>query len=224
MEIADKKQPKPQADTNRFYDFWYDFAKVTGSPPVWLWMRPKVYYPYGKPKLSGAAMISANHPSHFDPILLLLVFFSRRLDFLATKDFLSTPARARFFKHMRCINVDKENFSLASFHEVVTRLKNRCTIVIFPEGQLNKVESGNLLSFKSGVILMAHKAEAPILPVYIVKPQKWYHRQRIVIGQPLHLAELLGKMPSIQQLSEAGDLLREKEVELQTYYNSLSAK
>jgi hypothetical protein len=68
---------------------------------------------------------------------------------------------------------------------------------------------------------MAHRAQAPILPIYIVKREKWYHRQRIVVGQPIQVAQQLGRMPNMQQMAEVTELLREKELELKAYYESL---
>ena len=41
---------------------------------------------------------------------------------------------------MHCIQVDKENFSMDSFHEVIRRLKDDKVVLIFPEGQVNRNE------------------------------------------------------------------------------------
>ena len=128
-----------------------------------------------------------------------------------------------FFKQMHCIIVDKENFSLASFREVVECLDDGKLVVIFPEGKLNDDSPNTVLAFKSGAVLMAHKASAPILPMYIIKREKWYHRQRIVVGQAIDIREILGKMPTMQQLNDMSDMLREKEIELREYYESLPA-
>ena len=89
--------------------------------------------------------------------------------------------------------------------------------VIFPEGKVNKDGEKALLAFKSGAVLMAHRASAPILPMYIVKREKWYHRQHIVMGQPVDIASVMGKMPTMEQMNTVTDLLREKEKELKTH-------
>ncbi len=212
---------KPKKKRKLFSNFWYDFVKITGSVPALLWMRPKIYYPHGKPNTKGAMLISSNHPTWIDPIIVLLAFPWRRLDSLATKDLFSSKLKAFFFSKVRCIIVDKNNFSLSSFHEVVGRLKNGSAVVIFPEGKVNPEGKETILAFKSGVILMAHKGEAPILPMYIVRREKWYQRQRIVMGNLLNVSEILGKMPTMQDMNNITELLREKEVELREYYESL---
>ena len=200
------------------HNFCYDFVKVTGAIPMLLWMRPKLIYPEGKPKTRGAMLVSANHNSLLDPIIVHCVFKWRRLNCLATKDLYNTKTKARFFNLMHCIKADKENFSLSSFHTVVERLGEGKVVVIFPEGQVNRQENGGMLAFKSGAALMAHKSKAPILPIYIVKKEKWYQRQIVLVGQPFDICSVLGDAPTIERLSAASDLLREREIRLSDYY------
>lgn len=205
-----------------FYNFGYDFVKVTGALPALIWMRPKVHRPFGKPDTRGGLMISSNHPTFLDPIIALLAFPERRLHCLATKDLFRKERNAFFFKKVHCIIIDKENFNMSSFHEVVERLKEDKAVLIFPEGQVNRdAEAKPLLAFKSGMVLMAHRANVPILPMYIVKKKKWYQRQHIVLGQPVNIAEMLGKMPTMDSLTQVSDLLRDKENELREYFESL---
>lgn len=204
-----------------FDNFCYDFVKVTGAIPMLLWMRPKIYYPFGKPAIKGAVLISANHRTFLDPVVVHLAFPFRRLNCLATKDLYRNKVLTFFFNQMHCIVVDKENFSLASFRTVVDRLKDDKAVVIFPEGQVNQDQQDTILTFKSGAVLMAQRAKAPILPMYIVKRKKWYQRQRILVGQPVNLGEILSPMPSMQEISQASELLRDKEVQLRQYYESL---
>ena len=215
LRSRQKKKRRP------FYNFCYDFVKITGAIPILLWMRPKFYYPFGKPKTKGALLVSANHRSMLDPIVVHTVFPWRRLNCLATKDLYSTKTRARFFNQMHCIEVDKENFSLNSFHAVVSCLDEGKVVVIFPEGGLNYDRGETIHAFKSGAVLMAHKAGAPILPLYLVKPDKWYRRYRIVVGQPFNVRESVGAIPSMQDLTRASELLRDKEVELREYFEGL---
>ena len=218
------KWAKPKKRKKKQSNFYYDFVKITGALPTLLWMRPKVYYPYGKKKIKGGALISANHRGFLDPIIVHVVFKSRRLHCLATTDLYNTPRKTWFFNKMHCIPVDKSNFSISSFHEVVTRLSDGKAVVIFPEGQINNQGSDGLLTFKSGAVLMAHKSRAPIVPVYIVHRTRWYQRQRAVVGLPVDVCSMLGERPSLEDLSRVSELLRVKEMELKDYYESLHKK
>lgn len=185
-----------------------------------IWFRLKTYYPYGKKKPKGAVLISANHISYRDPVTMFVAFPFRRPNCLATKELFDTKIKRAFFTRMHCIEVDRDNFTVSAFHDVVERLKDGRAVVIFPEGRLNREEE-DLLSFKSGAVLMAHKADAPILPVYICKVNKWYQRQRIVIGEPFDVRAQLGAIPTIEKITAVSEALREKEIELRKYFESL---
>jgi 1-acyl-sn-glycerol-3-phosphate acyltransferase len=189
---------------------------------MYLWLRPKVYRPFGTKSPKGAVLVSANHIGFLDPVISHVAFPWRRLNYLATKDLFCSKLKKVFFgKLIHCIMVDKENFSFSAFHEIIERLDEGKLIMIFPEGKINRDHSDTVLKFKSGVVLMAHKSGAPILPIYIVKREKWYHRQRIVIGEPYNVREELGKMPTIDQLAQASETVRQKEFQLREYFEGL---
>ncbi|MBQ3063467.1 MAG: 1-acyl-sn-glycerol-3-phosphate acyltransferase [Clostridia bacterium] len=220
MRQSDKKAKRPRK-WRPFYNFLHDFVKITGGPLTWLWLRPKIYRPYGTRTPKGAVLISANHRSFIDPLTVLVSFPFRRLHCLVTKDLYAKGPMGAFLERVHCIKVDKDNFTVSAFHDVVGRLQNGHAVVIFPEGEVNQTRKGEILAFKSGAVLMAHKAGAPILPVYIADHYKWYQRQRVVIGEPIDLTETLGKMPSMAALTAASDDLRARELALKDYFESL---
>ena len=191
-----------------------------------LFFRPKkIRVSHTKPdKIKGAALISANHMSFLDPIIVNCVFWRRRVRFLATKDLYSTKLKAWFFNSLHCIEVDKENFSMRSMHEVCDALQNGEAISIFPEGMVNRDEQKGVLSFKWGAALMATKGNAPIVPVYLIKRKHWYHRQVVVLGDPIDLKEVCGEKPTLADLQKASEYLHEKEEALAEYYRALTEK
>ena len=198
-------------------NFFYDFVKVTGAIPALIWIRPKVIH-IGQKCPKGGVLISSNHPTFMDPITILTSFPWRRLHSLVTKDLYKNKLMTFMLTCMHCIQVDKDNFSMASFHEVVDRLKDGKAVVIFPEGQVNQGDGREVQTFKSGAILMAHRAGAPILPVYIVKREKWYRTQRVVVGEPFDVKSAVGLIPSMEKMNAVTEQLREKELELKRFY------
>lgn len=213
--MKEKKKPKK----NRFFNnFCYDFIKITGALPILLMLRTKVIYQTNKSCTRGPILISANHIGMMDPIIVLTVFPWIRPHFLAADNMFKTKIGAAFFNLLYCIKTDRQNFSVSAFHTVIERLENGAAVVVFPEGQINKTEKSAILPFKAGISLMAYKAKAPILPLYIVKRKKWYQRQTVIIGEPIDLHEILGEKPSIEQITGASELLQEKEFELHNYY------
>lgn len=195
----------------------YDFIKITGLPSMALWLRPKVIRVGENTKIDGGYMVFANHCSFIDPLLIHCVFFKRRVHSLVTKDFYATSFKRLICKHMLCIQVDKDNFSVDSFHDVVRLLKAGKVVSIFPEGQVNH-NPENMLTFKSGVVLMAYTAGKPILPVYLLPPEKWYSRRVAVIGEPINVKELCGKRPSTADFDNISKYLHDTEEDLKRYY------
>ena len=219
---------KKENKKKRECDFFYNFVKITGAPTALLWVRQKVYHVSGgklvkRKHINGRVLICSNHIGFTDPLILNCVFWYRRLYFLAMQELFKNKLLSFFFNGMKCIPVDRSNFSMATFHTVTDRLKNDKAVLIFPEGQVNENHS-EVLAFKSGAVLMATTSAAPLLPVYIVKREKWYHRYVVLIGDPVNFTETYGARPSMQNMREASELLHSKEVELMHYYNDHIAK
>ena len=215
---SNKRNPKKKIGQY----FLFDFVKITGAPSALLWTRPKVYRTGDKKssKIKGGVLISANHISFEDPIILLCTFWNRRMASLVTKNMFQTRFLEFFFKGMHCIPVDKENFSMSSLHAVFEYLSADKAVLIFPEGRVNLKDS-EMSSFKSGAVLMAYRSQKPILPVYLVKTEKWYHRRKVVIGEPFDVVAALGDRPTMQDMARVSEELRQKELELCEYYNNI---
>ena len=208
MSSKDKKKRKS--------NFLYNFVKVTGALPALIWMRPKILYKGKKKKIKGGALIAANHVTFTDPIMLLIAFWYRCPNSIATKDLYSSKLKNFFFNQMHCIQVDKENFNMSTFRQVCERLEEERMVVVFPEGTVNQ-EKADMLTFKSGSILMAYKAKKPIVPVYLHKPSKWYKRRIAVIGEPIEVNSSGALLPSMEEVNRINNLLQEKEQELKAY-------
>ena len=121
---------------------------------------------------------------------------------------------------MLCIQVDKSNFTLSAFHDVVNALKEGDSVVIFPEGEVNQNDTRAPLAFKSGAVLMAHKSGAPLVPMYIVRREHWYQRQYVVVGESIDVRTMLGPVPTREAMTRASDFLHDQEEKLRAYYEN----
>ena len=222
MSSETKSPNKPKKI--KYNNFLLDFVRVTGCIPALLWIRPKIHYvgDKKKSKLKDGVLIASNHVTFFDPIALYCAFWYRRIHFLATKDLYKNKFFGWMLTTVGCIQVDKDNFSMASLHETIDRLKDGKAILIFPEGQVNDQE--DTLSFKSGSVLMAKLGGVPVLPVYIVKPQKRFSRFHIVIGEPVDVASMCSRFPSVEELQTVSDHLRQQEQLLKTHFEETISK
>ncbi len=221
------KEKASKTEVNYFkkyfnYHLLYDFIKYTGVLPATLIMRPKVYHVGDKKShnIKGGVIISVNHTTFTDVILMLCVFFRRRLYSLATKDLLNTHIKKLFFSKMHCIEVDKDNFSMSAFHDAVDTLKAAKPLLMFPEGNVNHGDETDIAPFKSGMVLMAHRAKVPILPVFQAKREKWYCPRAVIIGDPINVSEMCGLVPSVDDINAVSERIRQREIELKDFYNN----
>jgi len=199
--------------------FWYYFIKITGAIPMWLYMRTKVIKVGSattNPK--GAVLQSANHVTFLDPIVIYSAFPRRIVHGMATKDFYKNNFTNWVFTKAHCIQVDKQNFSMNSFHDVCSYLKKQRAVLIFPEGQVN-LHQEEMLSFKGGAVLIAHRCNAPIVPIYLVKPAKKLSRRIVVVGEPIDVRQIVGPVPTLEDLQRATEFLQQKEQQLKDLYH-----
>lgn len=213
--MASVPQKKKPARDNAFF---LDFVRLTGCIPALLWKRPKIYYAGDKERSRprGGVLIAANHITFSDPIVLYLVFWYRRLRFLATKDLYKNGLVTFLFDLAGCIQVDKDNFSMRSLHAVVDKLRAGKAILIFPEGQVNGDKQ--TLSFKAGAAMMAHLSGVPIQPVYLVRREKWYLPSSVVVGEPIDITPLCSRFPTMEELQRVTEHIHAAEAKLQQYY------
>lgn len=199
-----------------FKYLFYDFVRVTAALPGLIWYRPKRVYVSEKAKhtLKGGALIICNHISLVDPMYIMLALPERRHHFIAWKLLFEGKFRALLFNGFLCIPVEKDRIGLNTFKRIVGLLQRGNVVDIFPEGHVN--EGNELQEFKSGMIKIALKGEAPIIPVYLKKRKKFYSRLVIGIGEPVDVVKAYNESNSEDKLLEITSCLYEKERELQS--------
>ena len=217
--VTNQKKQKNKKRRNPFRFFFFDFVKVTGALYASLWLRPKRLYESKKAKkhVRGGAIVIANHPSFIDPVAILFAFWYRRVHIMATQDMFRNKIGNWFFRRVLCIPVNKNDLSINTFRSAMEVLDDGGVLGIFPEGTVND-DASTLKSFKSGVVLLALKGHAPIVPVYLVPPKKWYNRVVMVIGNPINLEEMYEGTPNLRIIEEVSVKLRDKEFELMEIY------
>lgn len=209
-------KPKKKAKLFSFKYLLIDFIRITGAIPTLLWYRPKVMYENAsaKKKIRGGALVIANHNFFFDPITVMLAIWYRRHRFICNKEFYETGAKW-FFRAVRCIPIDIENFNLGSLRQINACLDDGELVSMFPEGHIND-GSGEMRQFKSGMVLMAMRSKVPIIPLYAAKHKPAWRRLRVAIGEPIDIEARFGSRPTMAQIEELTAELYEKENKLRT--------
>ena len=201
--------------------FFYDFVKVTAAIPGLLWFRPKCIYvnENAKKKIKGGALLISNHSSNIDPMILMFAIYYRRHHFIATKELFDTKLKRFIFESFHCIEIDRENFGMNIFRNIIDLLKNEKLVAMFPEGHVTNNEE--VQKFKSGMVLISVSSKKPIIPIYVKIRKSLWRRQYVIIGEPINPSEMLPKMPSLSDMDGIAEILREKEKELKAIADNI---
>lgn len=142
--------------------------------------------------LEGGCIIAPNHKSNWDALIIAGLINKRKLSALAKKELFRNPFIKTMLSKLSVIPVDREKPELSTIKSVLKILKNKETIVIFPEGTRHK-DLDSFAEAKVGIGMFALKSKCPIIPVSIVTDYKIFSKLTLVIGQPMYFDELYGK-------------------------------
>lgn len=169
--------------------FFFGLCMAIGVPLVTMFIAPKVRGRKNIPK-TGGVIFASNHISSLDSILIIVA--SRRM--------VSNLGKVELFKgpigwvsrHVGIIPVDRSKKNSGALDLAIEQLKKGVTIGITPEGTTN--DKDELLRFKPGAVVMAKRANVPIVPVAISGNPKrvkgtgkitLWGRPTITFGEPM---------------------------------------
>lgn len=163
--------------------------------------QPKIYNKELIPK-EGPIIIAGNHMHLFDQNLVI-ISTKRMVHYMAKIEYFQDKRKAWFFKMAGCIPVNRKIKDEDAKSYAMEVLNNKQALGIFPEGTRNKTEDF-LLPFKFGVVSMAQKSGASIIPFAITGKYKVWQKNNLNIrfGKPF-------KVPKNMDLKEANDKLFE---------------
>lgn len=197
--------------------FFYDIVKWTGGPSAILFFRQKRTFINGKKPhnfYKGSSIIIANHHSFLDPLIVSNAYWPKRCAFIATSELFKNKFRKILFNAFGCIEVNKENVSVSTFKKTAKMLQYGHCVIVFPDGGIVKENANH--TFKSGAVMMALMGDAPIIPMYIVKRDKWWKRQHVMVGEKLYVKDYIkSPIPSLDEINNVTKILEEKEFELE---------
>ena len=150
--------------------FGYTFFKTILGIVFKIYYRPKIINKQVIPK-DGPIIVCGNHIHILDQCLPI-ISTKRMLHYMAKKEYFDGKY-AWFFKNTGCISVNRQIHDSDAKNAALDVLNNGWALGIFPQGTRKKTDE-ILLPFKMGVVSMAQKTGATIVPYAITGKYKFY--------------------------------------------------
>ena len=200
----------------------FHFIQIILAPPLRMLVPTNII---GKKNIpNGACIISSNHTSNMDAVMLAVKTWEKKY-YLAKKELFKNKLFGFILKKCGAVKIDRQANDVTAIKNCLKILKNNKKLVIFPEGTRVHNENMELGEVKHGVAMFAIKAKVPIVPMFITKTPKIFRRNRIYIGEPFTLEEFYGKKLTEEELKSAGEIVTAKMQEIREYaLNSLTKK
>ena len=173
-----------------FFEFFRWFGLITAYPVQWLFFKRKTYCENNNKKLKklkGGGLVISNHFSVLDYMMNIFAVMPRKLNVVAAELAFRNPFirfGMRFFGGIQANRVSK---SLKFVDECVEVIDKGQLVQIFPEG--HNTPDGTIQEFKTTYIMIAHRANAPIIPIVTDGNYGFFKRASIIIGEPIYLVD-----------------------------------
>ena len=141
-------------------------------------------------------VIASNHRGYADPVFNTMPM-KKRVRYMAKEELFKNPLFARFITSLGAFPVRRGAGDMALLNDCAEMVKSGQNLVIYPEGTRSK--TGKLGRLKTGVVIIASKANADILPMGInYEGEKLRFRTKVTLR--------VGKViPASEVHAEVGD-------------------
>lgn len=134
---------------------------------------------------TGAVILAANHQSYLDPALLG-VHLRRPIGFLANAYLFRVMVFGPAIRNLHAFPVERGKGNRAAIDTAITMLKRGYALNVFPEG--TRTPNGEIQPLERGVLLLARKSGAPVVPIAIDGAyDAWPRKQKLFRPHPVHL-------------------------------------
>lgn len=131
----------------------------------------------------GRLLICPNHSGMADPLWIIFALRQKQMPrIMAKKEIMQFPLFAWFFHKFGVFGVSRGDNDVNAVKTGLRCLKDEQQLLIFPEGA--RVKPGRNVEPKRGVMLLAHRTDTPILPVYLTSKRYPFSPMVCVFGKP----------------------------------------
>ena len=166
----------------RFFLFFVFRIEVTGRENL--------------PKDKGA-IAAINHRSNWDAVVLGATT-PRSLGFMAKAELFKNKIFGALLTALGAFPVQRGKGDLSAIKAALSRLRNNEIVAMFPEG--TRVKEGENVEPKQGAVVLATRAQVPIVPINISGKYRWMSKITITYGEPIYYSQFAGEKPTVEDL------------------------
>lgn len=191
---------------NGFYRFWRGLLR----PIFMLIFFLKIKKPKDEMSERGI-IVCSNHISATDP-LFLAIGLKRQAWFLAKDQLSRAPVLRRLIKRF-AIPIKRGTADMEALHGAIDKVSEGGALIMFPQGTRMPEKIPSETKYKSGVGMIAARAECDVLPAYIYTKKYRvlpFRRIKVVYGEPIHYSELGFDKKNMAEIDAAAALVWER--------------
>ena len=175
-----------------------------------------VFRVYGRENVpsEGALLICPNHSGLADPIWVIFAVRPKTMPrFMAKKEVMDVPVLGRFLTWLGGFGVDRSGADVRAVKNGLKCLRDGRQLMLFPEG--TRVKAGKIVKAKGGAVLLSHRTNTPILPVYLSPRKGLFCPITCVIGAPV-MPTFSTDRPREEEILSQAELIMQKTYQLRT--------
>lgn len=199
--------------------FWFTLLLI--------WLPITILFPtrvIGRKNLiKGKSVWACNHQSNAD-IMIIATRAFMRMYCLGKAELNKNKLVGGYLKGIGCVFVKRGQADLNAVKECLRILKDKKKpLVIFPSGTRTSTPD-EVENLKNGVVMFALKAQAPIVPMAMVRKAKIFRRNRLVIGEPIDITPYLSRQKDKAVYDEINNILSHRIEQLIAQHSYKSKK
>jgi 1-acyl-sn-glycerol-3-phosphate acyltransferase len=139
--------------------------------------------------LKAPYIAMSNHNSAMDPLILAYPCKKYEIRFVGKKELVKVKWIGNLLnKGLHMITVDRHHSDMAAMRLFMKTLREGYVLGIFPEGTRHHEDL--MSEVETGAAVLALRAQAPILPVYIQSKPRLFRVNHVYIGKPMDISDL----------------------------------
>lgn len=151
----------------------------------------------------GGVLLACNHQSYLDPMLAAMGL-RRQVNYMAKDSLFRNPLGAWLLRSLATFPVKRGSADLTAIKEALRILKNGEVLALFGEG--TRSHDGAIAEIQPGIIMLARKAQVPVVPVVIDGTfEAWPRNRKICRFSTIRV--MYGQPMPPQQINTQGDKL-----------------